>query len=452
VPLRVRATVAFGLVSLMLAGAFGVVTHVLVRSWAIADRENAAVRQAYTNARLVRNRLRSPGTDIPALLSGLQFTGTGVALIQRQGRWYTSSVDADRSGLTPSLRAEVGDGRAARQVVRGQGGPSLLIGVPIAEASADFYVIESLQDLESTLAGLRTAFLAGTAVAAAVGATTGALISRRVLRPLTETSRTATLIASGESAARLPATNDPDLEPLTTSFNDMVDRLVARARREARFASDVSHDLRGPLATLSAAVSVIKRRRDQVPETARAAIDALDDQVESFNRLVVDLLEISRFEAGTAVLDRRNVDLEEFVRVVLRDSEAHHDIPIDTAAASSMRAEIDPRRIQQVLLNLLDNADRYAGGATRIEITRPATGRVSIAVEDRGPGVPSDLRDAIFDRYERGPAAQDPEMPDGTGLGLALAAQHVALHHGSIHVEPNSGGGSRFVIELPEDA
>lgn len=232
----------------------------------------------------------------------------------------------------------------------------------------------------------------------------------------------------------------------------MVDRIVARARREARFASDVSHDLRGPLATLSAAVSVIKRRRDQVPETARAAIDALDDQVESFNRLVVDLLEISRFEAGTAVLDRRNVDLEEFVRVVLRDSEAHHDIPIDTAAASSMRAEIDPRRIQQVLLNLLDNADRYAGGATRIEITRPATGRVSIAVEDRGPGVPSDLRDAIFDRYERGPAAQDPEMPDGTGLGLALAAQHVALHHGSIHVEPNSGGGSRFVIELPEDA
>jgi two-component system, OmpR family, sensor histidine kinase MtrB len=212
----------------------------------------------------------------------------------------------------------------------------------------------------------------------------------------------------------------------------------------------VSHDLRGPLATLSAAVSVLNRRRDQVPETAQAAIDALDDQVQSFNQLVLDLLEISRFEAGTAVLDRRDVDLQEFVRVVLGDTEAHHDLPINTIPASSIRAEIDPRRIQQVLLNLLDNAERYAGGATRIEIARSDTGRVSITVEDRGPGVPVELREAIFERYERGSAAHDPEMPDGTGLGLALAAQHVALHHGSIRVEPNPGGGSRFVIDLPE--
>jgi signal transduction histidine kinase len=237
---------------------------------------------------------------------------------------------------------------------------------------------------------------------------------------------------------------------LTESFNHMVDELDERARREARFASDVSHDLRGPLTALAAATAVVHRRRGELPAEALVAVDALEEQVESFNSLVVDLLEISRFEAGTAALDLRPVDLEELVRAVL--SEGEFDVPIVTGAGGPFRAVVDPRRLQRVLVNLLGNAANYAGGATSVVVGADGPGRVQIAVEDHGPGVPAELREAIFSRYERGRAATDPDAAKGTGLGLALAAQHVKLHGGTIHVEDNDGGGARFVVTLPEDA
>jgi two-component system sensor histidine kinase MtrB len=230
----------------------------------------------------------------------------------------------------------------------------------------------------------------------------------------------------------------------------MVGELEERARREPRFASDVSHDLRGPLAALSAAVAVVQRRRDHLPPEASVAVEALEDQVESFNRLVVDLLEISRFEAGTATLDSRNVDVLEFVRAAL--IEAGRDVPVSCTARYSPRVEIDPRRMLRVVVNLLDNAANYAGGATAVRIESAPEHHVAIAVEDQGPGVPEGLREAIFDRYERGLAAHDPTIAKGTGLGLTLAAQHVQLHGGTIRVEPTPGGGTRFVIELAEAA
>jgi signal transduction histidine kinase len=440
--------VAFGLVSLILASTLATITYALVRTWVVDDRESAAMRQAYTNARLVRNRLRADDTDIPALLSGLQVTGTGDVLLERQGRWYTSSVRADRSVLPTSLREPVADGHAARQIVPSAEGPVLLIGVPIAEQSAELYVIESLEDVQATLRGLRSALIIGATLAAVVGAATGAVISGRILRPLRDVSTAATRIAGGEHDIRLEPSGDPDLEPLTASFNGMVDELEERTRREARFASDVSHDLRGPLTALSAAVTVVGRHREQLPEAASAAVDALDDQVDSFNQLVVDLLEISRFEAGTATLQTRNVDVVEFTRAVL--DEAGAEVPIRHEPGFTARVDLDPRRMLQVLSNLVDNADRYAGGAVAVRLDRARSGTVSIAVEDRGPGVPPELATAIFNRYERGIAAQGGEMTQGTGLGLALAAEHVKLHGGSIRVEPNPGGGSRFVIELPE--
>lgn len=448
--LRRRATLAFGLVSLLLAGTLALVTYTMVRGSVVRDRENAAVRQAYTNARLVRNRLRSPDTDVASLLSGLQVTGTGNLLLERQGLWYSSSVAADRSVLPPSLREPVGDGHAARQVVATSAGPVLVIGVPIAELDARLYVIESLDDVRSTLDRLRAALVIGALLAAFVGAAAGAAISRRVLRPLRDVAGAAERIVAGEQDARLEDSGDPDLAPLTLSFNHMVDELEERARREARFASDVSHDLRGPLTALAAAVSVVHRRRDQLPPEASHAVDALEEQVESFNSLVLDLLEISRFEAGTASLELRNVDAREFVRAVL--GEADLDLPIEVAPGFTARMEVDPRRMQRVLANLLENAARYAGGATRVTIDPGEPGWLVIGVEDHGPGVPEELRAAIFSRYERGRAATDPGMAKGTGLGLALAAQHVALHGGRIRVEDAPAGGARFVVELLEAA
>lgn len=445
--LRARATVAFGLVSLLLVGTLSVATYALVRTWILNGRQTATVRQAYTDARLVRNHLRSGDTDVVSLLSGLQVTEGGGAVLGLRGLWYSSSVDVGRSQIPPSLQAVLGHDHAGWQTLSRSEGPVLVVGVPVAESSAQFYLFEPLNDVEHTLGVLAGALALAAALATIVGAGTGALVSRRILRPLRDVSAVAGNISAGDLHARLELSGDPDAGPLVASFNDMVDELDERARREARFAADVSHDLRGPLAAFSSAVAVVHRRRDTLPKEACAAVDILSDQVESFNRLVVDLLEISRFEAGTAVLDMDEVDAVEFVQTVVAGYE--DPAPVASPPDFAPRVCIDRRRMQRVLVNLLENAANYAGGVSKVSVVPDGHGTVAIQVADEGPGVPEDLRESIFTRYDRGRADRDPAMPKGTGLGLALAAQHVRLHEGSIRVEDNPEGGALFIIELP---
>jgi two-component system, OmpR family, sensor histidine kinase MtrB len=448
IPLRLRAIIAFAAVSLVLAGTLSIVTYFLVRTRIINDRQNAAVRQTYTEARLVRSRLLSGETDFSSLLSGLQTTGTGSALMERGGHWYASSVGVGPSQIPTSLEAVVSQDHAGWETIATTQGPVLFVGVPIAQLSARFYVLEPLNDLSQTLTVLGTALAVGAGIAALVGAVTGTIVSRRIMQPLQSISAVAQDISAGSHEARLLASDDPDLKALVVAFNHMVDELEERARREARFAADVSHDLRGPLATFSAAVNVVNRRRQTLPPEALVAMDALEEQLESFNKLVVDLLEISRFEAGTATLETSVVDAATFVRGVV--AERGDRIPVECLPGYEPQIDIDPRRMRRVFGNLIENASRYAGGVTRVVIEPGADGFVAIAFQDDGPGVPLELREAIFTRYERGRAQHDSTMPKGSGLGLALAAQHTKLHGGSIRVEDAPGGGARFVIELPK--
>ncbi len=351
---RARAMLAFGLVSFVLSGTLALVAYSSVRAALIDDRENAAMRQAFTNARAVRTRVSADDRALTTLLAGLQLESTGEVLLQRDGLWYTSSVEADRSAVPLSLSQGVDQGHAGRQIAATAGSPALVVGIPIASLNASYYEVNSLDDLNRTLRVLSSSLLLAAVVAAGCGALTGAVVSRSVVRPLRSISSVATDIVAGKSDARLEANGDPDLEPLAVSFNGMIEDLEERVRREARFASDVSHDLRGPLTALSAAVSVVNRRRDQLPPEASRAIDLLDEQVVAFNRLVVDLLEISRFEAGTATLQFREVSVIEFVRAVL--AERGDTVRVTLEADADTRVAVDPRRMQQVLANLLDNA------------------------------------------------------------------------------------------------
>ncbi len=440
--------VAFAMVAVVLVGTLSVVTYALVRTWIVNDRRRSAVHQAYADARLVRNHLLAGDTGLASLLSSLKFAKSGDTLMKQGSLWYSSSVGAGANDVPASLQAVVGAKHAGWQMVSTSSGPVLAVGVPIAESSAQFYVLESMDDIEATLRRLTAALALAAGIAAVVGAGTGALVSRRMLQPLRGVSAVAQAIAAGEEDSRLTESTDPDLGPLVSSFNAMVDELHERARREARFAADVSHDLRGPLAAFSSAVSVVQRRRASLPPEAGSAIDILQEQIEHFNQLVVDLLEISRFDAGTSTLHIEEVDTVEFVRAVLDGWGA--PVPLVCPSDYVSRVAIDKRRLHQVLVNLLENARLYAGGVSSVIIAPVDDRMVSIAVEDAGPGVPPELRTSIFTRYDRGRADRDPAVPKGTGLGLALAAQHTALHGGSIRVEDSPSGGARFVIELPE--
>ncbi|HLG00091.1 MAG TPA: HAMP domain-containing sensor histidine kinase [Acidimicrobiia bacterium] len=433
---------------MVLVGVLAGLANALVRQSLVNERVSAAERQAYTNARVVRAALRSVDTDVTELLSGLQVAPSGEGLLRARGEWFASSVGVDRSLLPESLREGVEQGNAGRQAFRRESGALLAVGVPIAEADALYFEVTSLAEVERSLDVLASSLVVAGGVATAVGAVVGAASSGTVLRPLRRMADVARGIVDGELDSRLDAEGDPDLVPLVTSFNEMLDDLRERIHREARFASDVTHELRGPLAALASAVEVVKRRKDELPEAAVSAVEILAAHVREFNQLVLDLLEISRFETGAAALERRRIDLEAFLTRLVRERGESTTVRVSHDAGS---ITADPRRLQQLVGNLLDNARNYAGGAVEVAAERSPTG-VRLVVDDAGPGVPVDERERIFERFDRGTFGERSDAPRGTGLGLALVAQHARLHGGRVWVEDAPGGGARFVIDLPEQS
>ncbi|HJR24012.1 MAG TPA: HAMP domain-containing sensor histidine kinase, partial [Acidimicrobiales bacterium] len=266
----------------------------------------------------------------------------------------------------------------------------------------------------------------------------------------TSVSTAATALAAGRLDTRVESSTDPDLRSITESFNDMAQALQDRIEQDGRFASDVSHELRSPLMTLTASIEVMQNQREDLPERSRAALDLMAGDVDRFQQLVEDLLEISRFDAGVARLELEEVHLAELVMQAVSHS-TDADVPVELdAALAGLVVHADKRRIVRVIANLIDNAGKYGGGATSVSLRRVDDG-IQIAVEDRGPGVPDDDRNLIFDRFSRGASAGRRGHTEGVGLGLALVAEHVTLHGGRVWVDGRADGdeGARFVVELP---
>jgi signal transduction histidine kinase len=283
-----------------------------------------------------------------------------------------------------------------------------------------------------------------------------------VLQPVGEVAGAAADLASGRLDTRLAGSADPDLAVVAGAFNAMADALQKRIERDARFASDVSHELRSPLSTLANATQVLATRRQELSERSRTALDLLVGEVERFQRLVSDLLEMARLDAGVVPVELEEVRVAELVvHAVERVASASGLAPapdmaaapglvaIDPAAADLV-APVDKRRLRRVLANLIDNANQHGGGVCRVQVSARA-GEVLIAVEDRGPGVPADDRLRIFERFARTTAADRRTSGDGAGLGLSLVAEHVAAQRGRVWVEQRPGGGARFVVALPAE-
>ena len=263
---------------------------------------------------------------------------------------------------------------------------------------------------------------------------------------LTELTTAASRVAGGDLQARLPVRDDPDLASLARTFNATADALERRVREDARFAGDVSHELRSPLTTMANAGAVLSRRRDELTGTGGRALDLLLSEVARFQRMVVDLMEITRDRQVDAV-EGEIVDLAALVGNVAAVQPAH--VPEIEVCGQAPLVLGDRRRLDRVVANLLENADRYGGGAVRIGVLR-RDGFARIEVDDAGPGVPNAFREQIFERFSRGGMAGRRGTDGGSGLGLAIVAQHVQRHGGRVWVEDRPGGGARFVVEVPE--
>jgi two-component system sensor histidine kinase MtrB len=446
--LRARITLAFAIGALLLSVLLSTTTLALTRTNLLDQRQDAATVVVYQNARIVQQQ--AGNVDDVALLGSLQ-TPFGARPILYNGREFVSlTPEFGQDALPAELRDVVVSGQPSRMRFELRGEMQVAVGIPIPSADVAYFEIVSLADLEDTLGALGVSLLGASLVTTLAGAGIGWWASRRALRPLAGVATAATALAAGRLDTRLESSDDPDLRPISASFNDMAQALQDRIESDARFASDVSHELRSPLMTLAASLEVMENQRDDMPERARAALDLMAADIERFQQLVEDLLEISRFDAGVARLELEEVHLAELVMQAVSHS-TDTDVPVDLdAELAGVVVHADKRRIVRVIANLLDNAAKYGGGATSVSLRQVEDG-VQIGVEDRGEGVPDEDREVIFGRFSRGSAAGRRGSSDGVGLGLALVDEHVRLHGGKVWVEDRADGadGARFVVQLP---
>lgn len=442
--LRWRVAVAFGLASVAVASLIGIATWRLATTYMLEQRRQSATLQATVNARLVDASLRSGSGSLDELLRGLVVDPGSSILLARPDGLLTSGRVIETSDLPPELLAPA-PGDVTRLATTIDGIPVLAISLEGVSANTVFVQLFPLVELERIQRFLIFVLIAGAAASGLLGVGIGWWTSKRALRPLTELTASAARFAAGDLQVRLPDQVDPDLAPLASTFNATVEALERRVRLDARFAGDVSHELRSPLTTMVNAIEVLRHRQAAMPPVAGQAVDLLGSEVERFQKMLLDLLEISRADQDVDVRTMESVDLAVLVAKV-NQTRDDGSPPIVEGPAPLVFA--DRRRLVRVVANLLDNAERHGGGVAQVTVTE-RHGLARLEVDDHGPGVPIELRAQVFERFARGRHAGERGDETGSGLGLALVAQHVRLHSGAVWVEDAPGGGARFVVELP---
>ncbi|MER5472707.1 MtrAB system histidine kinase MtrB [Streptomyces sp. NPDC002685] len=384
---------------------------------------------------------------------------------------YSGQVDPTVS-VPENLRARVDRSTAAAQsytrVVYKDGResqPALVIGKQVNDPNADayqlYYLFPLTQEEKSLSLVKGTLATAGLFVVVLLGAIAW-LVVRQVVTPVRMAAGIAERLSAGRLQERMKVTGEDDIARLGEAFNKMAQNLQLKiqqledlSRMQRRFVSDVSHELRTPLTTVRMAADVIHDARvDFDPVTARSA-ELLADQLDRFETLLADLLEISRFDAGAAALEADAIDLREVVRRVVGGAE-----PLAERKGTHIRvvgdqqpliAEADARRVERVLRNLVVNAVEHGEGKDVVVRLAAAGGAVAIAVRDYGVGLKPGEATRVFSRFWRADPARA-RTTGGTGLGLSIALEDARLHGGWLQAWGEPGGGSQFRLTLPRTA
>ncbi|MEV0036684.1 MtrAB system histidine kinase MtrB [Streptomyces sp. NPDC050804] len=343
--------------------------------------------------------------------------------------------------------------------------PGLVVGKRLNDVDGNayelYYLFPLTQEEQSLNLVKGTLATAGLFVVVLLGAIAW-LVVRQVVTPVRMAAGIAERLSTGRLQERMKVTGEDDIARLGEAFNKMAQNLQLKiqqleelSRMQRRFVSDVSHELRTPLTTVRMAADVIHEARgDFDPVTARSA-ELLGDQLDRFESLLSDLLEISRFDAGAAALEAEPIDLRVVVRRVIGGAE-----PLAQAKGSRIRvlgdeqpvvAEADARRVERVLRNLVVNAVEHGEGRDVIVRMGVAGGAVAVAVRDYGVGLKPGEATRVFNRFWRADPARA-RTTGGTGLGLSIAVEDARLHGGWLQAWGEPGGGSQFRLTLPRTA
>jgi signal transduction histidine kinase len=451
--LRLRLLVTFGLGAFILSSIFASLTFLGIKHVLISDQQQTDLRQSYANAALVRSTLYTSPPELPNLLNSIEKATASNVLIQTHNQWLSKSQGAVTQDVSGDVIQAADKGRATEQTLEINGQVIFVVGLPIPAVETQFFEVFQLSALNHTLLILLLVIGAGAILTTLIGISGGLWVTRRTVRPLEKVSAAAALIAGGELTTRLVTGNtDREVQQLTDSFNAMVSQLVDRLERDARFASDVSHELRSPLTTLATAATVLSQHRGELSPVAQQSLDLLVGDLSVFQSLVEDLLEIARSDAGASPVLIETVPAVELVRQCVRSAAQHHGIdapPIEIAFdVHDPLVNVDRRRFERAMSNLIDNAHQYAGDAVAVRISVDIE-MLIVNVDDAGSGVPAEESEQVFQRFFRGRAAHDRGIARGTGLGLALVRDHVQTFGGTITVQESPEGGARFQISLP---
>jgi two-component system sensor histidine kinase MtrB len=438
VTLRRRLTLvlalAVGLSGIALAaGSYFLVRHNLlsdsVDSSIVQTRRNLAVAPAY----------RKTGDLVDAYKS----RGDFLTVATRGGETFLSSASVSLRSVPAGLRAIVGRGDLGYERKTVAGDRFLVTGAPAANGTKLYFFFPE-NGLRHELSVLRNVLFGGVGILVLLAALAGVVLARSTLRPVARASAAAQSLAEGLLETRLPVEGKDEFGVWAESFNEMAAALEAKIAalsaaqaRERRFTADVAHELRTPLTALLGEASLLADHLDRMPPEARRPAELLIADVARLRKLVEDLMEISRFDAGAESVHAEEVDVAALVRAAVRARGWDDRVRLE---GDGLRVTSDPRRLERIVANLVDNALEHGGSSVSVRI-----GENEIEVADDGPGIPSEHLPHVFERFYKADASRSGV---GTGLGLAIARENAILLGGELEVASEPGQGTRFTLRL----
>ncbi|MGV9182506.1 MtrAB system histidine kinase MtrB [Arcanobacterium canis] len=371
-----------------------------------------------------------------------------------------------RSLITPELRSKTTTGQVSYMSVAVPGqeseAPGLILGTALTIPSAGQYELYAAYSLSSQESLIRSTFrvLTFSVVALIVLlAFVSWLIMRLVLRPVQEASASAHQLAEGEFEARMEVRGTDELAQLARSFNQMASSLEDQFTKMERmskvqtdFVSAVSHELRSPVTTIRMAGQLIFDKREELSPALRRSAELQHDQLKNLEMMLSDLLEISRYDAGGTSLATKPTDVGELARTVIELADPlaqDNGVTVSISVEGNPEAEIEPRRIERILRNLVVNALEHAeGNPVSVRIVGNDTA-VAAEVMDWGIGLDDEQAAHVFDRFWRADSSRV-RKTGGTGLGLTIAKEDALIHGGTLEATGVMGVGSTFLLTIPK--
>jgi two-component system, OmpR family, sensor histidine kinase MtrB len=411
---------------------------------------------------------------VPNLESSTTSEPRRVALLRAPGQQASVvlqspiSLDLDTAVIPEGLRATVRNtpGKVVYQsislpVVNGEH-PAVVVGSQIDIPSAgkyELYLVYDLVSAQQTLDFVQSTLVFGGAILILLIGAVAYYVSTRVVNPIRVAASAAEELAAGALDRRLTEKGEDSIANLAKSFNSMASSLQSQigalnklSKMQQRFVSDVSHELRTPLTTIKLSVAILDQQREELPPNALRSLDTLQSQLTRFDALLSDLLEISRYDAGAVTAEFETTDLNGVVGMALAHieplaSSRSCDLVVDIPSGA-VNAELDARRIERVLRNLLSNAIEHGEGKP-IEVRVGASETaVAVTVTDHGVGMNRTELDRVFDRFWRADPSRKRTV-GGTGLGLSIATEDTNIHNGWLQATSKPGEGSTFRLTLP---